>query len=105
MAGSGYKFYRDVTSYGAKGDGVNDDTEAINAAIKDGDRCGLECGNTFSKGAIIYFPVSPYLRSTARPRGGVSLTMEMARSPEPTRSAARSYSELCFQSEWPGKNH
>ncbi|KAK4040087.1 pectate lyase superfamily protein-domain-containing protein [Parachaetomium inaequale] len=60
LAGSGYKFYRDVTSYGAKGDGVHDDTEAINAAIQDGDRCGLECGNTFTKGAIIYFPPGTY---------------------------------------------
>jgi hypothetical protein len=57
LAGSGYKFYRDVTAYGAKGDGVHDDTEAINAAVQDGKRCGLECGNTFTQGAIIYFPV------------------------------------------------
>ncbi|KAK4247523.1 glucan 1,3-beta-glucosidase [Corynascus novoguineensis] len=56
LAGTNYKFYRDVTDYGAKGDGVHDDTEAINAAIQDGNRCGLECGNTFIKGAIIYFP-------------------------------------------------
>lgn len=63
IAGSDYKFYRDVTDYGAKGDGDTDDTEAINAAIEDGNRCGQECGNTFAQGAIIYFPVStpPFL--------------------------------------------
>ena len=59
IAGSDYKFYRDVTAYGAKGDGTTDDTKAINAAIQDGNRCGRECGNTFAQGAIIYFPVSP----------------------------------------------
>ncbi|KAM0321647.1 hypothetical protein ACHAQA_010003 [Verticillium albo-atrum] len=62
IAGSDYTFYRDVTDpkYGAKGDGSTDDTDAINAAIKDGNRCGLECGNTFSQGAIIYFPPGTY---------------------------------------------
>jgi hypothetical protein len=58
MAGAtDYKFYRDVTKYGADPTGKKDASEAINAAIMDGDRCGMECGNTFSKGAIIYFPV------------------------------------------------
>lgn len=57
MAGSGYKFYRNVKDYGADDRGVNDSVEAINAAIADGKRCGGECGNTFTKGAIIYFPV------------------------------------------------
>ncbi|KAK1974041.1 pectate lyase superfamily protein-domain-containing protein [Colletotrichum cereale] len=60
IAGSDYKFYRNVQDYGATGNGDDDDTEAINAAIEDGDRCGLECGNTFSQGAIIYFPPGVY---------------------------------------------
>lgn len=74
IAGSNYKFYRDVTKYGAKGDGATDDTEAINAAIEDGNRCGRECGNTFAQGAIIYFPVSSTLsphRSRAQYSGSV----------------------------------
>lgn len=50
--------------YGADNTGEKDATEAINAAIEDGDRCGLECGNTFAKGAIIYFPVSGFLFCT-----------------------------------------
>ena len=60
VAGAGYKFYRNVKDYGAVGDGSHDDTEAINAAIKDGNRCGLECGNTFAQGALIYFPSGTY---------------------------------------------
>jgi len=57
-----YKFYRSVADYGAVGDGVTDDTEAINAAIVDGNRCGLDCGNTFAQGALIYFPVGQSAR-------------------------------------------
>ncbi|EGC48290.1 LysM domain-containing protein [Histoplasma capsulatum var. duboisii H88] len=60
LAGADYKFYRDVVEYGADNTGEKDATEAINAAIGDGDRCGLECGNTFTKGAIIYFPPGTY---------------------------------------------
>ncbi|KAL6885716.1 pectate lyase superfamily domain-containing protein [Trichoderma evansii] len=57
---NGYKFYRDVTDYGADNTGQKDATEAINAAIQDGDRCGMECGNSFSQGAMIYFPAGTY---------------------------------------------
>jgi len=59
MASDGYVFYRDVSEYGATGDPGQDAVEAINAAIKDGERCGERCGNTFAMGAIIYFPVRP----------------------------------------------
>ena len=52
-----YKFWRNVKSYGAKGNGIDDDAKAINAAIAEGNRCGEKCGNTFAQGAIIYFPV------------------------------------------------
>ncbi|KAK2013597.1 pectin lyase-like protein [Colletotrichum eremochloae] len=56
-AGDGYVFYRDVVrDYGADNTGATNTEEAINAAIIDGDRCGEECGNTFVKGAVIYFP-------------------------------------------------
>ncbi|KAK0673186.1 pectate lyase superfamily protein-domain-containing protein [Cercophora samala] len=60
----GYKFWRNVKDYGAKGDGTTDDTKAINAAVSDGARCGLECGNTFAMGAIVYFPPGTYKVST-----------------------------------------
>ncbi|KFX87604.1 hypothetical protein V490_08138, partial [Pseudogymnoascus sp. VKM F-3557] len=60
IAGSDYKFYRNVKDYGATGGGEDDDTEAINAAVEFGERCGEKCGNTFSQGAIIYFPPGVY---------------------------------------------
>jgi polygalacturonase len=66
---SGYKFYRNVKEYGAKGDGVTDDTKAINAAISAGDRCGESCGNTFAMGAIVYFPVRCSLLIQLKPEG------------------------------------
>ncbi|KAK2037864.1 hypothetical protein LZ31DRAFT_546610 [Colletotrichum somersetense] len=60
IVGGDYKFFRNVKTYGATGGGEEDDAEAINAAIEDGNRCGRECGNTFAQGAIIYFPPGVY---------------------------------------------
>ncbi|RWA09231.1 hypothetical protein EKO27_g5882 [Xylaria grammica] len=59
-AGEGYVFYRNVLDYGADNTGASDTVEAINATIEDGDRCGEECGNTFVKGAVVYFPPGTY---------------------------------------------
>ncbi|THW31700.1 pectin lyase-like protein [Aureobasidium pullulans] len=63
-APSGYKFFRDVTEYGAVGDGITDDTAAINRAVSDGDRCGEGCGSTSVLGALVYFPPGTYLVTT-----------------------------------------
>ncbi|KDN67309.1 putative 1,3-beta glucanase [Colletotrichum sublineola] len=61
LAGPEYKFFRNVVDdYGADNSGDSDTSEALNAAIEDGNRCGMECGNTFSQGAIIYFPPGTY---------------------------------------------
>ncbi|KAF7294257.1 Glycoside hydrolase family 55 protein [Mycena chlorophos] len=62
---STYKVYRDVTAYGAKGDGVTDDTLAINMAISDGNRCGdLTCQSSTLTPALVYFPSGTYLISS-----------------------------------------
>ena len=56
-----YVLWRNVKDYGAKGDGVTDDTYAINNATADGDRCGLGCDSQTTTPAIIYFPPGTYM--------------------------------------------
>ncbi|KAI8826336.1 glucan 1,3-beta-glucosidase [Chytriomyces cf. hyalinus JEL632] len=60
---SAYTLFRDVRAYGAMGDGITDDTAAINKAITEGKRCGLGCDSTTATPAIIYFPPGTYLVS------------------------------------------
>ncbi|PSS03376.1 exo-beta-1,3-glucanase-like protein [Coniella lustricola] len=64
-AESGYAVFRNVQDYGAKGDGVTDDTAAINAAITAGSRCGQGCDSTTATPAIVYFPSGTYLISSS----------------------------------------
>ncbi|KAG8930571.1 hypothetical protein FRC02_004034 [Tulasnella sp. 418] len=61
---STYKPYRNVKDYGAVGDGVTDDTAAINKAIADQERCGLGCKSSTRTPGIIYFPQGTYLVSS-----------------------------------------
>lgn len=58
-----FKVYRNVKDYGAKGDGSSDDTEAINAAVADGNRCGQNCDSSTTTPAIVYFPPGEYVVS------------------------------------------
>lgn len=58
-----YKVFRNVKDYGATGDGVTDDTAAINRAINDGNRCSVGCAATSVKGALVYFPSGTYMVS------------------------------------------
>ncbi|KAL2885193.1 exo-beta-1,3-glucanase Exg0 [Ceratocystis lukuohia] len=56
----GYSIFRNVKDFGAKGDGLADDTAAINDAISSGNRCGLKCDPSTVTPAIIYFPPGTY---------------------------------------------
>ncbi|KAF2712482.1 glycoside hydrolase family 55 protein [Pleomassaria siparia CBS 279.74] len=59
---STYKVFRNVKDYGAKGDGVTDDADAINLAISDGNRCGpWVCQSASDSPAIVYFPAGTYI--------------------------------------------
>jgi glucan 1,3-beta-glucosidase len=60
---AGYKIFRNVKDYGAKGDGVTDDTNAINLAISDGSRCGQGCDSSTTTPAYVFFPSGTYLVS------------------------------------------
>ncbi|KAG4434297.1 hypothetical protein IFR05_010210 [Cadophora sp. M221] len=66
--GTAYPVYRNVKNYGAKGDGLTDDTAAINAAIAAGTRCkpgapGVGCQSSTISPATVYFPAGTYLIS------------------------------------------
>ncbi len=58
-----YKVFRNVKDYSANGDGTTDDTDAINKAISDGNRCGADCYGSSVKSAVVYFPSGTYLVS------------------------------------------
>jgi glucan 1,3-beta-glucosidase len=60
FGGSGYQIYRNVKDFGAVGDGSADDTDAINAAISTGGRCGQGCDSSTTTPAIVYFPPGTY---------------------------------------------
>ncbi|KAG8624527.1 hypothetical protein KVT40_007594 [Elsinoe batatas] len=63
-APSGYKLYRNVVAdFGADPTGARDSTDAINAAISSGSRCGQGCDSTTVTPAIVYFPPGTYLVS------------------------------------------
>lgn len=65
FAPEGYKVWRNVKDYGAGGDGITDDTAAINNAISDGGRCGANCGSSTIYPAVVYFPPGTYLVSSS----------------------------------------
>lgn len=57
----GYQLFRNVKDFGATGDGVTDDTNAILAAMMDGGRCTTDCNSSTTSQAIVYFPYGTYL--------------------------------------------
>lgn len=52
-----------MKDFGAKGDGVADDTAAINRAISEGSRCGPDCLSGTILPAVVFFPSGTYLVS------------------------------------------
>ncbi|UJR24804.1 hypothetical protein I4U23_006179 [Adineta vaga] len=60
-----YKVYRNVKDFGAKGDGIIDDTRAIQNAISSNNRCSAisACEGSTSEPGLIYFPRGTYLIS------------------------------------------
>ncbi|KAM5534110.1 hypothetical protein V8D89_012291 [Ganoderma adspersum] len=57
---SKYQVFRNVKDFGAVGDGVADDTAAINNAISSGVRCGQGCDSSTTQPAVVYFPAGTY---------------------------------------------
>ncbi|EJD39742.1 glucan 1,3-beta-glucosidase [Auricularia subglabra TFB-10046 SS5] len=55
-----YVVRRNVRDFGARGDGVTDDTQAINNAMTSGGRCGLGCGQSTRTPAVVYLPPGTY---------------------------------------------
>jgi hypothetical protein len=64
FGGADYDVFRNVKDYGAKGDGVSDDTEAINRAISEGKRCGPGCTGSTKTPGLVYFPPGTYMVSS-----------------------------------------
>jgi glucan 1,3-beta-glucosidase len=63
---SNYTVFRNVKDFGARGDGVTDDTAAIQRAVTQGNRCGPSaCESSTNTPAIVYFPEGTYLISSS----------------------------------------
>ncbi|KAL2885982.1 Glucan 1,3-beta-glucosidase [Ceratocystis lukuohia] len=61
-----YTVFRNVRDFGAKGDGVTDDTAAINLAISSGGRCAPgDCLGSTVTPAVVYFPPGTYSISSS----------------------------------------
>ena len=61
-----YQVFRNVKSFGAKGDGVTDDTAAIQKAMSAGNRCAPgSCASSTNKVAVVYFPAGTYVISSS----------------------------------------
>lgn len=61
-----YTIFRNVKDFGARGDGVTDDTAAIQRAVTQGNRCGpSQCESSTNTPAVVYFPEGTYLISSS----------------------------------------
>ena len=55
-----YQIFRNVKKFGVVGDGVTDDSAAINETMFYSGRCGQGCDSSTVKPAIVYFPPGTY---------------------------------------------
>lgn len=61
-----YTVFRNVKDFGARGDGVTDDTAAIQRAVTQGNRCGPSaCESSTNTPAVVYFPEGTYVISSS----------------------------------------
>ncbi|KIY50878.1 glycoside hydrolase family 55 protein [Fistulina hepatica ATCC 64428] len=90
---SSYAVFRNVKDYGAAGDGVTDDTDAINSAISSGGRCGEGCNSSTTTPAVVFFPQGTYLVSSPLIAYYYTQLIGDARSP-PTIKASSSFSGI-----------
>jgi len=91
---SSYQVFRNVKDFGAKGDGVTDDSAAINAAISSGTRCGGgSCGSSTVSPALVYFPSGTYLVGSSIVAYYFTELVGDAKNP-PTLLAAASFSDI-----------
>ncbi|KAJ3932414.1 MAG: glycoside hydrolase family 55 protein [Lentinula lateritia] len=89
-----YAVYRSVKDYGAKGDGVTDDSTAFNLAISDGGRCGGgNCQSSTTTGAVVYVPRGVYLLKKAITPYYMTQLLGDARDP-PTLLADESFRDM-----------
>ncbi|KAF8831744.1 hypothetical protein HHX47_DHR1000965 [Lentinula edodes] len=89
-----YAVYRSVKDYGAKGDGVTDDSAAFNLAISDGGRCGGgNCQSSTTTGAVVYVPRGVYLLKKAITPYYMTQLLGDARDP-PTLLADESFRDM-----------
>ncbi|GAW06330.1 glycoside hydrolase family 55 protein [Lentinula edodes] len=89
-----YAVYRSVKDYGAKGDGVTDDSAAFNLAISDGGRCGGgTCQSSTTTGAVVYVPRGVYLLKKAITPYYMTQLLGDARDP-PTLLADESFRDM-----------
>ena len=79
FATSGYEVWRNVMDYGAVGDGMMDDTAAINKAVADGGRCGADCGSSTIYPVVVYFPLA-HIWPAARSSGTITRNSSVTRS-------------------------
>ncbi|KAF6741973.1 glucan 1,3-beta-glucosidase [Ephemerocybe angulata] len=89
-----YQVFRNVKDFGAVGDGIHDDTAAINAAIQSGGRCGGgSCPSSTVTPAVVYFPKGTYLVSNSIIPYYYTQLIGDAKNP-PTILAAASFNDL-----------